>query len=149
MLSALILPVCAILISIAKLLFSKTAGAVAALKEAIRLAAVGLVRLASGEQLIPGIRTIWISIADFCTVSKKAWAGHGALLCAKGAIRPSVGFVGAVPAIKISVAKLLTGNALTAVPAPEGRRLIMAIMNAFALFIFAITHLLTINFKAG
>ena len=152
MFSPLVLAVRTTLDIIAKPEASNAAGAVVALKEVVGLllAAAGIVHLASGEQLVPLIWTDCVSVADFCTVARKTRAGHAAILCAKGAIRPSVGFVGAVRAIKISVAKLFVVNASTAVPAPEGRKLIIAIMNAFfALFIFAITHLLTINFKAG
>ena len=54
-----------------------------ALKEAVLLAAAGLVLLASGEQLVPSIWTGCNPIADFCTVARKTWAGHGALLFAK------------------------------------------------------------------
>ena len=59
-----------------------TVGSVAALKESVLLAG-GIVLLASGEQLVPRIRTSCPPIADFCTVARKTWAGHGALLCAK------------------------------------------------------------------
>ena len=91
MLSILILTVCTILIIIANPLACKTARSIAALKEfgfltAAGLLATGLVLLASGEQLVPLIWTSGLSIADFCTVARKTWAGHRALLFAKGAI---------------------------------------------------------------
>ena len=65
MLSALVLPVFTILKSIADPPTINTAGAVAALKEVVLLAAAGLVLLASGDQLVPRIRTSYFSIADF------------------------------------------------------------------------------------
>ena len=117
MLRALILPVCTTLKSIANPPTSKTAGAVVALKEAVLLAAAGIKCLASGEQLVPSIRTRWLPIADFCTVARKTWAGHGALLFAKGAIRPSVRLVRAVRTMSIFITKMPSQNTLTAVPA--------------------------------
>ena len=116
-LSSLILPVYTILNSIANILAVKTFGSVAALKESGLLAAAGIVLLASGEQLVPSIWTSGKSIADFCTVSRKTWAGHGALLCAIVAIRPSVRFVRAVRTINFSITKPLSLNTPTAVPA--------------------------------
>ena len=159
-LSTLVLPVFTILNRTANLSASKTAGAVAALKEVVLLAAAGLVLLASGEQLVPRIRTSWIPIADFCTVARKTWAGHGALLCAKGAIRPSVRFVRAVHATNTSITKPLCRNTQTAISAPgkawpvavvaEGRRLVAAIVafiQPVALFLFANAPILqTITF---
>ena len=95
---------------------SNTAGVVVALKEAILRAAAGLLRLASGDQFVPSIRTCWLPIADFCTVARKTWAGHVALLFAKGAIRPSVGFIRAISTIDITITKILSPNTLAAVP---------------------------------
>ena len=117
LLSALILPVCTILKRIANQLASNTAGAVVAPKEAVLLAAAGVVHLASGEQLVPSIWAGCMPIADFCTVARKTWAGHGALLFAKVAIRPSVGLVRAVCTTKISSTKPLTPNTQTVIPA--------------------------------
>ena len=84
-LSALVLSVFTIPNHIAKVPHIKTAGAITALKESVLLAAAGLVLLASGEHLVPRIRTSCNSVADFCAVARKTWAGHGALLYAKGA----------------------------------------------------------------
>ena len=86
LLSTLVLTVFTTLTSRANPPTINTVGAVAALKKVVLLAAAGFVLLASGEQLVPRIRTSCISIADFCTAARKTWAGHGALLCAKGAI---------------------------------------------------------------
>ena len=123
LLSSLVLPVSTIHQRIANPPTINTAAAVAALKEVVLLAAAGLVLLASGEQLVPRIRTSWIPIADFCTVARKTWAGHGALLCAKGAIRPSVRFVRAVRAINNFITKILSLNTPTAISAPGNARL--------------------------
>ena len=127
LLSILILPVCTILNTIANIQVTKTAGAVAALKEAVLLAAAGIKCLASGDQLVPLIWTRWISITDFCTVARKTWAGHGALLCAKVAFRPSVRFVRAVCTLNISITKPVSLNTSTAIPA-HGKAWLVAVV---------------------